>query len=284
MYHANEAKVLSMIGPDDVVLDVGGGARCFNRANYVMDWVPYNLRGIHYKQYMNLDGQGGEVEHFNADTWIHRDICSHEPFPFADKSIDFCICSHTLEDIRDPLWVCHEMNRVAKRGYIEIPSRLLESCRNQNPGVPVGVGHHRWLIEVEGNRIAFLPKCHEIHGNPLLSFPESYGRSLPQDRLATWLFWEGGFEYHEGSIHQEAYQRGTEAEMAAFIRLHRPYPDLEPADTEALARTRADYLATIDAILDRSARPSSERVDPASTPLRGPNRSWSGLSRLLARR
>ncbi len=55
-----------------------------------------------------------------------RDICDHEPYPFGDQEFDFVICSQTLEDVRDPIWVCSEINRIGKAGYIEVPSRLEE--------------------------------------------------------------------------------------------------------------------------------------------------------------
>ena len=54
MYQPNEAKVLALIGPDDVVLDVGGWARPFNRANYVMDCHPFETRGRHYFESFGL--------------------------------------------------------------------------------------------------------------------------------------------------------------------------------------------------------------------------------------
>ena len=69
------------------------------------------------------------------DTWIQRDICDREPYPFDDDELDFVICSHTLEDVRDPIWVCSEMARIAKAGYIEVPSRLEEQSYGfQGPG------------------------------------------------------------------------------------------------------------------------------------------------------
>ena len=49
---------------------------------------------------------------------------SHWPFP--DKTFDFVVCSHLLEDVRDPITVCRELCRVGKAGYIETPSRIRE--------------------------------------------------------------------------------------------------------------------------------------------------------------
>jgi ubiquinone/menaquinone biosynthesis C-methylase UbiE len=50
--------------------------------------------------------QGPLPEGFTRDTWVQRDICDHEPWPFEDRQFDFVVCSHTLEDVRDPVWVC----------------------------------------------------------------------------------------------------------------------------------------------------------------------------------
>ena len=118
--------------------------------------------------------QGGDTECFSEDTWLQRDICSREAFPFRDKSIDFAICSHTLEDIRDPLWVCSELIRVAKRGYIEVPSREWETCRGSERPNEVGLSHHRWLIDVSGKRLRFLMKFHLIHSHWRFSLPRSH--------------------------------------------------------------------------------------------------------------
>jgi hypothetical protein len=75
MHDANESKVLGLIRPGDLVLDVGGWARSFNRANYVIDSGSYESHGHCYLEHSGLAAQGGEVEHFTAETWIQSDIC-----------------------------------------------------------------------------------------------------------------------------------------------------------------------------------------------------------------
>src|SRR5438105_14790259 len=113
-------EVLDCIKPGDRVLDVGGWACPFNRADWILDSEPYETRGF-YGTIGLPASQGGDKEHFSKETWVQRDICEHHPWPFADKTFDFSICSHTLEDIRDPLFVCSELIRVSKAGYIEVP-------------------------------------------------------------------------------------------------------------------------------------------------------------------
>ena len=73
------------------------------------------------------------------------------PVPVRRRSVDFITCSHTLEDIRDPIWVCREMHTDRAAGYIETPSRLEEQTAGVQ-GPWVGWGHHRWLVEAVDGR------------------------------------------------------------------------------------------------------------------------------------
>ncbi len=227
MFESNVAATLARLRPEDLVLDVGGWARPFNRANYVLDSGPYETRNLWYRDHFGWMPQGGDVERFTRETWIQRDICDREPWPFADKQFDYCICSHTLEDIRDPIGVCSEMVRVAKAGYIEVPSRLSEQCRGHEPGI-VGISHHRWLIEVEGAGLRFTPKIHSIHGDYRRSLPPSFRAKLTPEQSVTWLFWEGSFPFGEVSIHHGDDATKVEltdfnADLADFVRRHHSY-------------------------------------------------------------
>jgi len=219
LYAPNAQRILASLRPAEVVLDIGGWACPFNRANFELDLEHYETRGF-YRTFGGPPSQGGDREYFTKETWIQRDICERAPFPFGDKEIDFVICSHTLEDIRDPLWVCAEMIRIAKRGYVEVPSRIAESCRGVEPG-QVGWSHHRWLVEIEGNAIRFLMKYHKIHSHWHFSLPKSYLRSLPEERKVQWLFWENSFNYSEITIHGID---GIAAELERFVQSTNPYP------------------------------------------------------------
>jgi hypothetical protein len=134
--------------------------------------------------------------------------------------VDFVICSHVLEDVRDPLWVCREMMRVGRRGYVEVPSRLAETCRGIEPG-QVGWSHHRWLIDIGDAKIVFLMKYHTIHSHWRLSFPAAFLRRLGETERVQWLFWEHRFACEERTIH------GPDAiieELAGLVARVRPYP------------------------------------------------------------
>lgn len=200
MLAASEQAILARLRPSDVVLDVGGWACPFNRADWVLDAEPYGTRG--YYASIGLPGhQGGDEERFSASTWVQRDICEKTPWPFADKQFDFSICSHTLEDVRDPLFVCSELIRVSKRGYIEVPSRLSESCRGWEPTGIAGLSHHRWLIDLEGSHLRFTHKFHMINTVIDLAFPPEVWRRLAAEETVTTFWWEDGFAFSETVIH-----------------------------------------------------------------------------------
>jgi SAM-dependent methyltransferase len=212
--------LLDRIKSTDRVLDVGGWACPFNRANWILDSEPYETRGFYATIGMPAF-QGGDIEHFSKETWVQRDICDHEPWPFADQFFDFSICSHTLEDIRDPLFICSELIRVSKAGYIEVPSRLSETCRGREHPNVVGLSHHRWLIEISGDHIRFTPKFHMIHGDFQLSFPAEFANSLAPDEHIATLFWQDIFTYSETKLDGLS---AIHAELENFVKSHYRYP------------------------------------------------------------
>ncbi|MFN2464921.1 MAG: class I SAM-dependent methyltransferase [Candidatus Dormibacteria bacterium] len=189
MIESSLRRLLREVPPDARVLDVGGWAKPLTRADWVVDHMPYQTRG--------LFGRDGELpERFTAATWVARDICDRAPLPFADDSFDFAVCSHTLEDIRDPIWVCQELSRVARAGYIEVPSRLEEQTYGiQGPWV--GWGHHRWLVDLDGEGLRFVFKHHVLQGRPTAHFPARFAAGLsPDDRVLT-HWWEGRVQARE---------------------------------------------------------------------------------------
>ena len=189
MFEANIPLILERVGTDAVVLDVGSWGKPFRRADWVLDRMPYDTRGLY-----GFDGDG--PERFSADTWVQRDMCGREPWPFDDDQFDFAVCSHTLEDVRDPVWVCSELRRVAKAGYIETPSRLEEQSYGiQGPWV--GWGHHIWMMELVDGGVQFVLKHHVMHGRATDHFPVGFHDTLMPAERITSLFWEGTFSAEE---------------------------------------------------------------------------------------
>ena len=76
--------------------------------------------------------------------------CSIENLPFADSEFDFVYCSHVLEHVDNPEAACRELMRVAKRGYIETPTRGKDLWFDT-----AKVSNHRWGIELFNDALIF---------------------------------------------------------------------------------------------------------------------------------
>jgi hypothetical protein len=160
------------------VLEIGPGQTPFARASVFVDW----------QAWPNLEGRSMHVLDINQDR-----------LPFPDQSFDFVYCRHTLEDIYNPFWVCREMARVGRAGYIETPSPVAECCRGVDGGSPGwrGYHHHRYIIWVEDGTLMFVPKYPFIEH---LDFGEAEAQMvtiLNADPIFwnTYFFWDGPLQY-----------------------------------------------------------------------------------------
>lgn len=184
----NSTDIAESLPKEYKVLDVGGSSAPFRRANFIIDIVPFES--------VNFDQQRGVgTPLFSKDTYVQHDICSREPWPFEDKQFDYVFCSHVLEDIRDPLWVCSEMIRVSKAGYIEIPSRLFETTLGLEVKNLSGATHHRWVIDIHENKLRFTFKYFHIHV-PFINKNKKRLHKLADDMLLK-IEWEKDFQYFE---------------------------------------------------------------------------------------
>ncbi len=148
------------IRAEDIVLDVGGGCRPLSRADFVLDFLPWDNNQQAEPYFREL----WPTPHFSKENWVQWDLCSHQAWPFKDKQFDFVVCKQTLEDLRDPVWVCQEMMRVGKGGFIEVPHRVIESIPGIERSRYCRYSHHHWMCEVTDAGIEFIFKHAQIHG------------------------------------------------------------------------------------------------------------------------
>jgi hypothetical protein len=207
---SNLPRVCEMAARAERVLDVGGWWCPFNLATHVLDVMPYATRRRH--EALDLD----HPERFAAETWTRHDAC-RAPWPFPDKFFDFSFCSHTLEDVRDPLTICSELMRVSKAGYLETPSRAREIfCKKRWFGLrslvgcmpEVGFAHHRWFVELEGDLLRFTVKDQNL----LMSrhnfiTREQLGRKMTEKESGLGLFWNDSFRCEEAILEESGQLR-----------------------------------------------------------------------------
>lgn len=128
---------------DYKVLDVGGGVQ--NKANIQIDAL-FDL---------NDDVIRTTERKIRV---IKEDFCSKEAWnTISDNSFDFTICTHTLEDIRDPYFVIQQIIRVSKEGYIAVPHKLRELDFSTMKSV-LGYAHHRWIFGMKNQELNIISK------------------------------------------------------------------------------------------------------------------------------
>ena len=100
-------------------------------------------------------------------------------FPFADNEFDYIICSHVIEHIpkEDLAYFIDEMQRVARRGFIEFPTVFYELINFHEL--------HKWFMNYRGGIMFFLDKQF-FHSNYLHKIIRDmfYG----QDKYAAQIF------------------------------------------------------------------------------------------------
>ena len=114
------------------VLEVGGGHNPHFRSDVVVDkFVDSNYH------------RSGDVKLLENQKFIQADGAD---LPFKDDAFDYVICNHVLEHVDGPILFLKEQSRVAKRGYLEVPSLIGEYLHPKES--------HKWLIlEIEGKII-----------------------------------------------------------------------------------------------------------------------------------
>jgi hypothetical protein len=214
----NAERLLRTIPADAKVIDVGGGAAPFPRADYVIDALPFAKLGT---------GSAGNIHEkldlpprYSAERWIEADLCDRTPWPVPDKAFDFAICSNLLEDVRDPIWICSELQRIAKAGYIEVPSRVVEQSKGVENPRHAGFYHHRWLVTKDEGRLDFRHKSHALHSmNDAIVTHLGPGRRISTEHAIVTLDWEGCFDAREVLEFDEAAVKRELCDFAAKARL-----------------------------------------------------------------
>ncbi len=220
MNRENAMRISAALPDSAKVLDVGGGCAPFPRATHVIDAIAFDERNRSAAKLLE-----DVIEpRFTRDTWHRGDVCGRMRWPYPDKYFDYVTCSHLLEDIRDPVWVCSELVRVAKAGYVEVPSRILEQCLGIENPTYAGFYHHRWLVGIRGSRVEFVYKPHNLHSlkSAIVARIGATERINPRYEIS-YLEWSGSFDYGETLLLAEA---DVERELNQFAAESRCLPDL----------------------------------------------------------
>jgi hypothetical protein len=75
---------------------------------------------------------------------------------------DYAICSHTLEDITSPAFVCQMIEKIAHKGVIVEPSKHRELARFDPDYGKRGFWHHRFIFDITEGVFTAYPKVNWI--------------------------------------------------------------------------------------------------------------------------
>ncbi|MDW7690498.1 methyltransferase domain-containing protein [Flammeovirgaceae bacterium SG7u.111] len=149
------------IASSDLVLEIGGGHNPHPRADYVVD------KYVHDNTH-----RSGDLKVLGEQFFVEAD---GESLPFKDKVFDYVICCHVLEHVPNPEKFLKEMMRVAKRGYIEVPSLIGEFLAPKSS--------HTWVsLEIE-NKLTLVKKSDLGMEKPTHDFGDLFLYHLTQNSI-----------------------------------------------------------------------------------------------------
>jgi len=96
----------------DKVLEIGPGSTPFHRSNEFLE--------LEYESDIEKQEQFGHTGEFKTTKKVH--YYDGYKFPFNDLEFDYVICSHVLEHVENVPFFLSELQRVAKKGYLEYPN------------------------------------------------------------------------------------------------------------------------------------------------------------------
>ena len=110
--------------------------------------------------------------------------------PFGDNEFDFVIASHVMEHVEDVDFFIKELERVSKKGYIELPTMLEDNLVFENKK------DHLWHMDFDDVKYNLLITKKTQYFEPVITVStakklnEIFRRSLVLE-----LFWEDNIDY-----------------------------------------------------------------------------------------
>jgi hypothetical protein len=125
------------------LIDIGASHNPFNREylTHTFDIMDSPMEGVHQ---------------FIGNMNRHQDWQPILDYVAEHGKFTFCNCTHTLEDLANPMLALEMMPMIAEQGFIAMPSKYNELQRREGPFR--GTMHHRWIWNIESNRLIAYPK------------------------------------------------------------------------------------------------------------------------------
>ena len=125
-------------------------------------------------------------------------ILENNNLPFDDNHFDFVISSHVMEHVKDLEHFIKEIQRVSKKGYIELPTKLEDNLVFENKK------EHLWQMDFDDvNHKLLISKKIQFLEPVLTVSTIQKMREYFRSSLILELFWESKIEYEFIEVNQD---------------------------------------------------------------------------------
>ena len=123
-------------------------------------------------------------------------IHPNQKLPFKDKEFDYIILSHVIEHVPNIKEFTEEIERIAKAGYIELPTKLADNlvigCDEEDIG-------HKWWMEFDdvNQKLTYIKKMDVLQKFLSVGSINRFQKFF-EDSLILQLYWENSIELVKG--------------------------------------------------------------------------------------
>ena len=120
-------------------------------------------------------------------------LVKDKDLPFKDNQFDFVFASHVIEHIEDVAYFIKEIQRISKRGYIELPSMLEDNIILSDNNIK----DHKWFFQFDDVTNTLLAERKKQLIEPFITHGllfESLRKNF-RSSLVIELYWERQIDY-----------------------------------------------------------------------------------------
>ena len=134
--------------------------------------------------------------------------------PFKDNEFDFVFASHVIEHVEDVAYFIKEIQRISKKGYIELPSMLEDNIILSDNNIK----DHKWFFKFDDVTNTLLAEKKKQLIEPFITHGLLFGslRKNFRSSLVIELYWER-------QIHYEFKNFTVQAKKPLFINIIKKY-------------------------------------------------------------
>lgn len=173
----NYVRNLKQFNPNFTLIDLGASWNHFSTEflTHTFDLNPHAIP--------NVKAFSGDLNDYESWMQLFDHVKQHGKFDFAN-------CTHTLEDIAYPIAALKYLPRIAKEGFIAVPSKYWELERRD---LMRGGHHHRWIFDIADDTLLAYPKLNLIEYMTI--YNEKHETIMQNCKLELRVWWKDDIKF-----------------------------------------------------------------------------------------